>query len=457
MERADVIIIGTGQAGAPLSWRLAREGRRVVVFERGDVGGTCVNEGCTPTKTFIASAYAAHWARKAPSLGVRTGDVRVDLAAVVARKDRIVGEWRSGVEGGIAKAGDGLTLVRAHAHFTGPSVVEADGTSYTADVMILNTGARARVPELPGIDEVPFLDNRTVMELTELPDHLVVMGGGYIGCEFGQAYRRLGARVTLVQSHEHLIPREDEDVSGALEDAFRDEGIEMRLGVRAVGVRHLRGGLAVDLDDGGKVEGTHLLVAVGRVPNTDGLGCAKAGIALDAHGNVVVDDHYRTSAKGVYAVGDCTGGPQFTHTSWDDHRILFDLLHGEERRTRADRLVPHASFTDPQVARVGLSEREARATGVAYEVAVMPFGRIARAYETAQTAGLVKVLLDPETERILGAAVVGAEGAELVSVYQMLMMADAPARAIVDAEMIHPAFAEGLQTAVMRFERYRLS
>lgn len=457
MTSADVLIIGSGQAGAPLSWRLARAGRRVVLFERAHLGGTCVNEGCTPTKTFIASAEAAHRARRAATFGVDAGPVHVDMERVVARKDEIVRTWRDGVAGNVEKAGEALRLVRGHARFTGPGTVRAGDEDFTAPTIVVNTGARARVPDLPGLSDVPWLDNRTVMELTTLPDHLVVLGGGYVGCELGQAYRRLGARVTIVQSRSHVLPREDAEVSEALQEAFAAEGLELRLGRRAVGVAGGSDAIEVALDDGTHVVGSHLLVAVGRVPTTDDLGCDVAGIERDAGGSIVVDAHYRTSAEGVRAVGDCTGGPQFTHTSWDDHRILFDLLHGDDRRTRADRLVPHGTFTDPQVARVGLSEREAREAGVAYELAEMPFGRIARAYELDRTAGRVRVLVDPATDRVLGACVVGAEGAELVSIFQMLMLADAPVTALVDAQMIHPAYAEGMQTAVMRLERFRLT
>ncbi len=458
MEHVDVLIIGSGQAGAPLSWRLARAGRRVVLAERGHLGGTCVNEGCTPTKTFIASAEAAHRARRAGELGIETGPVRVDWPRVLQRKRDIVETWRGGVASNVEKAAPELTLARGHARFTGPRTVVVGEDVFEADVVIVNTGGRPRIPPIPGLEDVPYLDSTSVMEVERVPEHLVVLGGGYIGCEFAQAFARFGSRVTILQAGPHLLDREDQDVSEALEEAFREEDIELRLGARATRVEAAGDELRVTLEgDDEPVTGSHLLVATGRVPNTGELGCDAAGIELDERGYVVVDDHYRTSVEGVYAVGDCTGGPQFTHTSWDDHRILFDLLHGDERRTREDRLVPHATFTDPQVARVGLSEREARERGLEVEVATLSFGRIARAYETARPAGLVKVLLDPKSERLVGATVVGAEGAELVSVYEMLMAADAPASALVDAEMIHPSFAEGLQTAVMRLDRYRLS
>jgi pyruvate/2-oxoglutarate dehydrogenase complex dihydrolipoamide dehydrogenase (E3) component len=458
MNDPDVLIIGSGQAGAPLSWRLARNGRSVVLVERGHLGGTCVNVGCTPTKTFIASAEVAHHARRGAALGVRSGSVTVDMAAVVARKREVVETWRSGVASNVEKAGDGLRLVRGHARFTGPGTVTVDGETFSPGVVIVNCGARPVVPPIPGLADVAFLDNALAMELTELPDHLLVLGGGYIGCELGQAFRRFGAAVSIVDEASHLMGREDADVSEALEEAFIDEGIELHLGARAARVDGLDdGGVRLTLEGGKVLDGTHLLVAVGRRPNTDDLGVEAGGIEVDGQGFLQVDDHYRTSADGVYAVGDCTGGPQFTHASWDDHRILFDLLNGNDRRNRAGRVIPYSSFTDPQVARVGMSEREAEESGEPHEVATLPFARIARAHETGRTAGLVKVILHSRTERILGAAVVGAEGAELITIFQAMMLADAPASVLVDGQMIHPAFAEGVQSALMKLPRYALS
>lgn len=456
MTRTDVLILGSGQAGAPLSWRLARAGRRVTLVERGHVGGTCVNTGCTPTKTFIASAQAAHDARRAGDLGVETGTVRVDLAAVVARKERIVQEWRSGVQKNIDET-EGLELVRGHARFVGPRRIEVGDVRFEADTVIINVGATNVVPPIEGLDETPYLDNASVMELTRLPRRLVVLGGGYVGCEFAQAFRRFGAEVAVVEAAPHLLAREDADVSETLEAVFRDEGIELHLGAPATSVSGREGSVAVTLDDGTEVEGSHLLLALGRRPATSELGCDAAGVEVDRSGAVVVDAHYRTSADGVYAVGDCTGGAQFTHTAWDDHRILFDILQGAEGRTRSGRLIPWAAFTDPQVAGVGASEKEAEESGTPVRVATFPFRRIARAYEVDRPQGMIKVLIHPETERVVGARVVGAEAAELVTVFQMLMATDAPVTALVDAQMIHPAYVEGLQSAVMTLDPYALS
>jgi pyruvate/2-oxoglutarate dehydrogenase complex dihydrolipoamide dehydrogenase (E3) component len=454
--KIDVIVIGSGQAGVPLAARLARAGRRVVIAERKKLGGTCVNYGCTPTKTMVASAHAAHVARTADRFGVKVGPVRIDMAVVVARKDRIVRQWRDGVRKHLERAGPRLTLVRGHARFIGSRRVEIAGERYEADVVVINVGARPAVPPIPGLDEVPWLDNSRIMQLRRVPDHLIVLGGGYIGCEFAQMFRRLGAKVTLADRDERLLSTEEPAASAALEEVFRAEGIRL---VPKATARSVSGGaraVTVRFEDGRKVTGSHLLVAVGRRPNTDDLGAEAGGIRLDAKGYIEVDERYRTSADGVYAVGDCTPGPQFTHAAWDDHRILFDLLQGRGTRTRRDRLVPITAFTDPQVARIGLTERDARARGHAPETATMEFGKIARAVETDQTAGTMKILLDPKTEKVLGVSIVGAEAGELIHIFAPLMVAGVSARALVDAEYVHPTFAEGVQSLVMSLDRYAI-
>jgi pyruvate/2-oxoglutarate dehydrogenase complex dihydrolipoamide dehydrogenase (E3) component len=453
----DVIVIGSGQAGVPLATRLARAGKRVLLAERGDLGGTCANTGCTPTKTLVASARAAHVARTAGRLGVRTEGVRVDFPAVIARKDEIVKSWRDGVARRIGSAGANLQLARGQALFTAERTVEIGGERHRAGTVILNVGARPVEPPIAGLRAVPWLDNRRVMELRQLPAHLVVVGGGYIGCEFAQAYRRFGSEVTVVEPSAHLLGHEDVEASEAIEHVFREEGIALHLGARAEAVTGGADRVSVRLSTGTSVDGSHLLVATGRRPNTDDLGCEPAGVTLGRGGFVTVDDHYRTSAPGVYAVGDCAGGPQFTHAAWDDHRLLFDVLAGRPGRGRKDRLIPYTAYTDPQVAGVGLTEREAKARGVAHEVATMPFERIARAIETGEKAGVLKILVDPATERILGASIVGAEAGELIHVFAALMQAGATARAVVEMEVVHPSFSEGLQSLVMSLERYALS
>jgi pyruvate/2-oxoglutarate dehydrogenase complex dihydrolipoamide dehydrogenase (E3) component len=292
------------------------------------------------------------------------------------------------------------------------------------------------------------------MELRAVPEHLLVLGGGFIGCEFGQAFRRFGARVTIIDQAAHLLAVEDTAVSEAVEDVFRTEGITLHLGARVRSVRRAGANIELQLEGGDRLTGSHLLVAVGRTPNTDDLACELAGVELDERGYIRVDDGYATSARGVYATGDVTGGPQFTHVAWDDHRLLYDIIQGREPRGRATRLIPRATFTDPQVAAVGLTERQAQEQGVHYEVVTYPFGHIARAIETEETAGLVKILLDPGSERILGATIVGAEAAELIHIVVAAMAARASAKVLVDAEFVHPAYAEGVQSALLRLARY---
>ena len=452
----DVIVIGSGQAGVPLATRLAGTGRRVLLVERKNLGGTCVNYGCTPTKTMVASARAAHVARHAGRLGVDAGKVRVDLAAVVDRKNKVVREWREGVQSRLDSGGDKLVWRYGHARFVGPRTIDVAGDRYTADTIVINTGARHVSPPLPGLDTAPHLDNASIMELRELPAHLVVLGGGYIACEFGQMFRRFGSEVTIVQRGDHLIDREDPDIASALEDVFRAEGIQLLLSGAGKSVRREGGDILLELEGGRKVRGSHLLVAVGRRPNTDELGCEAAGIELDKRGAIVADEQFRTTRPGIYAVGDVLGGPQFTHNSWDDHRILYNILMGKPARSRSGRLVPYTVFTDPQVARVGLSEAEAMERGIEYEVATLPYASIARAIELDETAGLMKLLIDPKSERILGAAIVGLEAGELIHIFVALMQAGSTARPIADAQAVHPTLAEGVQSLVMSLPRYAL-
>jgi pyruvate/2-oxoglutarate dehydrogenase complex dihydrolipoamide dehydrogenase (E3) component len=454
--RYDAIVIGAGQGGVPLAALLAESGRRVLLAERSEVGGTCVNRGCTPSKSLIASAQAAHDARRAGRLGIHAA-VEVDFRAVMERVDGIVHQWREGVRQRLERAGERLTVVRAHARFTAPGTVEVAGETHEADTIVVNVGTRHAVPNIAGLDQVPFLTNGSVFALRELPRRLVAIGGGYIGCELGQAFRRLGAEVTIVDPGDRLLAREDPQVSAEIEKAFAAEGIDVRKGSRPARVERRGEEIAVVLDDGREVTGSHLLVATGRIPNTGDLGCEAAGIRLDERGFIPVDDAFRTSADGVYAIGDCTGGPQFTHRSWDDGRILFDVLTGRRAGGREGRLVPYAMFTDPQVGRVGLTEREAREQGLEVDAAEMPFEWVARAVEADVPAGVLRVMVDRRTERFVGVSLVGAQAGELVHVFSVLMQAGATARAVVDTEFIHPTFAEGLQTLVMKLPRYALA
>jgi pyruvate/2-oxoglutarate dehydrogenase complex dihydrolipoamide dehydrogenase (E3) component len=450
----DVVVIGSGQAGVPLSTKLAGIGKRVVLVERGELGGTCVNTGCTPTKAMVASSRAAYVARTAERLGVRVGSVEVDFSAIRRRKDELVTIWQSGIERRVANAAPNLELVRGHGRFVAPRVIEVNGTKISAEVVVIDVGARPATPNVSGLDEVPWLDNHTIMELDALPEHLIVLGGGYVGCEFSQMFRRFGAAVTLVEHGARLMHPEDEAVSREIEAVFAAEGVELVLGARVERVAEVHGGVAVRLEGGRELHGSHLLVATGRRPNTDDLGCDAAGIELDDKGFVVTNDHYETSVPGVFAVGDASGAPQFTHVAWDDYRLLFERLAGRPSRARSSRSYPYVAFTDPEVAGVGLNETRARERGVAYELATLPFSKIARAAETDERAGVLRVLVDPETEAVLGASIVGAQAGELIHCFVVAMESKASARAIVDAEFAHPTFSEGVQSVLMALERY---
>jgi len=453
----DLIIIGSGQAGVPLATRLAAAGKRVVIVERGHAGGTCVNIGCTPTKTLVASARAAHVARTAERLGVHVANVQVDFAAVMARKDGMVKRWREGVEKHLAGAGKQLELVRGHARFVAPRRVQVGNRAFEAEQIVINVGARPALPAIEGLADVPYLTSTSLLALKQVPARLVIVGAGYIACEMGQMFRRFGSEVTLVAPSARLLPREDAAMSEALAGVFQAEGIELRLGQAVISASNTDGGIAAQLKDGTRVNGSHLLLATGRRPNTDDLGCESGAVEFDGQGAIVVNERYETSQRGVYAVGDCTPGPQFTHVSWDDHRVLFETLMGRPARARGQRLVPYTVFTDPQVAGVGLTAEAARKQGFEVELASMPFGNVARAIETDETAGVIQVVLDAKTERVLGAFIVGVDAGELIHVFSTLMASGATAQTIVDAEFVHPTFAEGLQTAVMKLPRYALA
>lgn len=440
MERFDAIVIGSGQGGTPLCRALAQHGWSTALVEREHVGGTCVNVGCTPTKTMVASARVAWLARRAGDYGVRTGSLQVDMETVRGRKRDIVDRFRGGSEGRLEKT-DGLTLIRGEARFEGPREIAVGDRRLTAERIFVNTGARPSVPDLPGLRDVPFLDSTSIMELGRVPRRLVVLGGGYIGLEFGQMFRRLGAEVAVVQRSGQLLPREDADMAEALTEVLRQEGVEVRLNAK---VLRVESGPRVVLEGGEVLEGSHLLVAVGRTPNTDSLQPERAGLPTDRRGFLKVNERLETGVEGVWALGDVTGGPAFTHISYDDFRILRDNLLEGGSRTTGDRPVPYVVFTDPELARVGLSEKDAREQGLEPKVYRMPMSSVARALEMDESRGQMKALVDPRTDRILGFQVLGVMGGELMSCVQMAMQGGLTVRDLRDAVFAHPVMAECL-------------
>ena len=446
MRSFDAIVIGSGQAGNPLAHRLADKGWTVALIEREYLGGSCINFGCTPTKTMLASAQVAQTARRAGELGVRTGPVVVDLPAIVRRKNGIVQEWRAGQEGHTSRRPN-ITLFRDVAHFTGPHTIAAGAESLTAERIFINTGTSPWIPKIAGLDDVAYLTNRNIMDLTDVPEHLLVVGGSYVGLEFGQMFRRFGSRVTIVEYADQIIPREDADVAAALRAALEAEGIEFRVSAQVTSVLPKAGRIAATVrstQDSGEhvLAASHILLASGRVPNTADLGLDAAGIRSD-RGWITVNEHLETSVAGVYALGDVTGGPAFTHISYHDYQIVFHNLFNDVKVSTAGRLVPYALFTDPELGRVGMTEKDARAAGRSVKVGAIPMSRVARAIERGETAGLMKVVVDAGTDRILGAAVLGTGGGELVQTLMALMMADAPWTTFFRAVYIHPTMTEG--------------
>jgi len=454
--RYDDIVIGAGQAGGPLSTALARAGRRVALVEREHVGGSCINEGCTPTKTMVASARVAYLARRAADYGVVTGGVRVDLARVRQRKRDIVESFRGGSQKRIEQV-DGVDLLFGEARFTAPLTVEValnDGgrRALTAERVFINVGTRAALPDLDGLADVPALDNRSIMELDTVPEHLIVIGGGYIGLEFGQMFRRFGSRVTIVHRGAQLLAREDDDVASAVADVLRDDGIELRLETIPRRIRGDDGGIELVVDREGReatIRGSHVLLATGRRSNADRLDLAAGGVAADARGFVTVNARLEASAPNVYAMGDVKGGPAFTHISYDDYRILRgNLIEGGSTST-SGRLVPYTVFIDPQLGRVGMSEREAQASGRRILVAKLPMTSVARAIEMDETRGFMKAVVDAGTGAILGAAVLGVEGGEVMATLQMAMMGGVGYQTIRDGVFAHPTLAESLNNLFM--------
>jgi pyruvate/2-oxoglutarate dehydrogenase complex dihydrolipoamide dehydrogenase (E3) component len=454
MRNFDAIIVGAGQAGPPLAGRLTAAGMTVALIERKLVGGTCVNTGCMPTKTLVASAYAAHLARRAADFGIATGDVTVDMPAVAARARKVVLDARLSNERWLEGMA-GLTFLRGHARFTGPRTIAVDGEEMTAPRIFLNVGGRASVPDMPGVGDVPHLDNTDMVALEQIPAHLVVVGGSYVGLEFAQMYRRFGAAVTVVERGEHLIGHEDIDVSDAVRAILEDEGIAVRTGANCIAFARHADGVAVSVDchaGDPEVIGSHVLLAVGRRPNTDDLGLDLAGIATDAKGYVIVDDLLQTNVPGIWALGDCNGRGAFTHTAYNDFEIVAANLLDHDDRTLSQRLVGYALYTDPPLGRVGMTQAQAEKTGRPILVSKRPMTRVGRAVEKGETKGFMKIVADAETQRILGAAILGTGGDEAIHGILDMMNADQPVSALRWAVPIHPTVSELIPTLLLALE-----
>ncbi|HEX9276174.1 MAG TPA: FAD-containing oxidoreductase [Casimicrobiaceae bacterium] len=454
-ERFDAIVIGTGQAGPSLAVRLATAGRNTAIIERKLIGGTCVNNGCIPTKTLIASARAAYVARRGGDFGVTIdAPIRVDMAEVKKRKDSVVRHSTDGLTRWLGET-SGLTMIQGHARFEGPKTIRVGDRLLEAKQIFINVGGRALVPDMPGVAEVPYLTNSTIMHVDFLPEHLVIVGGSYVGLEFAQMYRRFGSRVTVIEMGARLIGREDEDVSAAVQAILEGEDIAFRLNAKCVAFERHGDGIVVNVscdEEPREIAGTHVLLAVGRVPNTDDLGLDKAGIATDARGYITVDEQLRTNVPGIWALGDVNGRGAFTHTSYNDYEIIAaNLLDGESRRV-SDRIGTYALFIDPPLGRAGMTEKEVRAAARKALVATMPMTRVGRARERGEMSGFMRVIVDAETKRILGASILGIDGDEIIHSLLDVMYADKPYTVIQRAMHIHPTVTELIPTLLGKLE-----
>ncbi|MFQ5973782.1 MAG: FAD-containing oxidoreductase, partial [Alphaproteobacteria bacterium] len=453
----DAVIIGTGQSGPSLAARLTREGMKTAIIERKLFGGTCVNVGCIPTKTLVASARAAYMARRGADFGVVIdGPINVDMKRVKDRKDGVVRQSNEGVTNWLRNM-ENLTVYEGHGRLENARSVSVNGETLEADRIILNVGARAFVPDMPGLGEVDYLTNSSMMEVDFLPEHLVIIGGSYVGLEFAQMYRRFGSRVTVVEMGDRLIARDDEDVSAAVKEIMENEGVEVRLNAECISVEKRGDRVAVKLtcaEGPEEVVGSHLLLAVGRRPNTDDLGLEEAGVETDRRGFIVVDDQLRTGVPGVWAIGDVNGRGAFTHTSYNDYEILAANLFDDDPRRLSDRIAAYGLYIDPPLGRAGMTEREVRDSGRKALIGKMMMARVGRARERGETQGFMKILIDRETERILGAAILGIGGDEVVHSVLDVMYADAPYTVIQRAVHIHPTVSELIPTMLGNLEPF---
>ena len=443
----DAIIIGTGQAGSPLAGKLIKHGWKVAIIEKGNFGGACVNVGCTPTKMYVASARRAYVANNSEELGVSASGVKIDLSKIKSRKDGLVEESRENIRKYLEEM-DGLTIYKGEAKFVSSHTVEVNGSQLEAEKIFINVGAKPRIPE--GFENVEYFTNSSILEIEEVPSHLIVVGGGYIGLEFGQVFRRLGSEVTIIEMSDRLLKKEDTDVSEAIAEILQNEDIAIRVNAKCLSGKKEGNDVVVEVDcdksESSKIKGSHILIAAGRVPATDALDLDKAGIETDDNGYIKVNEVLETNVKGVYALGDCNGEGAFTHTAYNDYQIVYDQLLGDQKRTLADRFKCYAAYIDPAVARVGLSEDEAREKGIEYQLAKKPMKKIARAREMGETQGFLKILVEKETDKIIGAAFIGPHVDEIIHSIIDVMYTDKPYTVIRDAIHIHPTISELIPT-----------
>ena len=446
----DAIVIGTGQSGPFLAVRMAAAGQRVAIIERNRFGGTCVNTGCIPTKTLVASAYNMHMVRRAAEFGVEvTGTARVNMKRVKARKDEITGKSRSGLESWLENTPN-CTVYRGHARFESPNEITVGDDLLSAPQIFINVGGRAAIPSMPGVANTPYLTNSTLLELDALPRHLVIVGGGYIGLEFGQIFRRFGSEVTIIEKASRLIGHEDEDVSAEVQAILEREGVQVRLNAKCIELTKLADGevgVRVDCSEGApQVSGSHLLLAMGRTPNTDDLGLEKSGVARNDRGYILVDNQLRTNVPGIWALGDCNGRGGFTHTSYNDFEIVAGNLLDHDPRSVTDRITAYNLYTDPPLGRAGMTERDARASGRRVLKGSRPMTRVGRAVEKGETQGFMRVLVDADSKEILGAAILGTGGDEAIHCILDVMYARAPYTVLKKAMHIHPTVSELIPT-----------
>lgn len=460
MKTYDAIIIGSGQAGTPLAKKLAKAGFKTALIERQFIGGTCINYGCTPTKTMIASARSAWLSKNSRPLGVNTEAVSVDFKKVIDRKNKIVKSFREGSETTLEKV-KGLDIYKGEASFTAKKIIQISSSEkktlfLTADIIFINAGAEPTIPSIPGIETLNYLDSTSILDLKEIPEHLIILGGSYVALEFGQMFRRFGSKVTVIEQSDHFLEREDEDVAEELKNILQEEGINILTSAQASSVKQNDDqSISIILNEKGKqktLSGSHLLLAVGRTPVSKTLNLEAAGILTDEKGYLKVNDKLQTNIKGVFALGDIKGGPAFTHTSYNDHLIVLNNLTEKKQKSIKNRMVPYCMFTDPQLGRIGITEKEAIQKGLKFRVAMIKMDRVARAIETGDTRGLMKAIVDKKTKLILGAAIIGTEGGEIMTVLQMAMMGNVTYPEIRNGIFAHPTYSESLNNLFMSLD-----